>query len=83
MRFSDTASMAISMLEEHPIDAVVICITGNPDTFLMKYLEDYHPDIKVIVSGGKEFESIAKTFSNGRYTLVRDYLDMQKLKEAL
>ena len=78
VRFADSTSMALSILGEHPIDVVVMCISGMPDTALMKHLEDYHPDVKVIVSAGMEFESIAKAFSTGRYSLVKDYLEKEK-----
>jgi CheY-like chemotaxis protein len=78
VRFADSPSVAVSILEAHPIDAVVLCGSGLPDTAFMRYLEDIHPNVKVIVSAGGEFESIARAFSNGRYSLVNDYLEKKK-----
>jgi len=81
--FASSTAMAISVLDDHPINSVVMCIHNLPDAALLKYLSDHYPDIRVVVSAGKEFDSIVKAFSKGRYSLLSSPMEMKKLKEML
>jgi len=81
--FASSPSMAISMLDKHPIATVVICLHQISDTAVLKYINENHPDTKVLVQASDEFMDIIQALTHGHFSLIAKPLKLKELEVLL
>jgi DNA-binding NtrC family response regulator len=77
--FAHSNEQAIHMLDEFPIDVVVITLHKLEDAAILKYINQYYQEIKVLVAASKEFDDIIKVFNQGNYSMLRQPLKLEEL----
>ena len=82
-RFAGTASMAIRILGDHPISTVVLSMHQFGDAAILQYLNDFYPDIKILVSATKDFDDAMNAFSKGNFSLLDSPMKLEELGKVL
>ncbi len=81
--YSNSLEKSIAILNEQQIDIVVLKIGKLSDASILKYLNDYYKDIKVLVSARKDFEEALTIFSQVQFEKVNSPMGLADLKEYL
>ncbi len=80
-QFSDTTDRSIRILSENPVDTVVLSMHSLGDAAILKYINQYYPDIRVLISANKEFDDIINVFNKGRFGLLKQPLKLEDLSD--
>ncbi len=81
--YSNSLEKSITILNEHPIDIVVLKISKLSDASILKYLNDYYKNIKVLLSARKDFEEALTIFSQVSYEKIESPMGLPELKSHL
>jgi len=81
--FAHNNEQAIRALDQYPIDTVVITMHKLEDAAILKYINQYYKDIKVLVSATREFDEIIRIFNQGNYSMLRQPLKLEELIELM
>ncbi len=81
--FSDSTDRSIRMLEEQAMDTVVLNMRKLVDAAILKYLNQYYPDIKILISTSDEFENIINVLTHSSYHLLRQPFKLKELNMLL
>jgi hypothetical protein len=77
--FSDSIEQSIHVLDEAPIDTVILTLHKLGDAAILKYINQYYPDVKVLISASKEYDDIIHVFNIGKFSLLREPLKLKEL----
>ncbi len=77
---SHSTEESISILSKHSFEKAVISLQNLKDATILKYLNDYYPDIKVVVIANKEFDDIISIFQKVNYSVIHEPLKLSELK---
>ena len=80
---SHSTEESISILSKHTFEKAVISLQNLKDATILKYLNDYYPDIKVVVIANKEFDNIISVFYKVNYSVIHEPLKLSELKMKL
>ena len=80
---SHSTEESISILSKHDFQKAVISLQSMQDTTILKYLNNYYPDIKVVVIANKEFDDIISIFQKVNYSVIHEPLKLSELKLKL
>lgn len=80
---SHTAEESINILSQNNIQKAVVSLKNLKDATILKYLNDYHPDIKVVVIANKAFDDIISVFKKVNYNVIHEPLKLSELKTRL
>lgn len=80
---SHSTDESISILSKHDFEKAVISLKSLQDIAILKYLNDYYPDIKVVVIANKEFDDIISIFNKVNYSVIHEPLKLSELKSNL
>jgi DNA-binding NtrC family response regulator len=69
--FSRNTIETIRILDDHPIDLVVMIVNHMRVAAVLKYINDNYKDLEVLLMAGEEFDEIISLFSDGQYRTVR------------
>ena len=53
------------------------------DATILKYMNDYYPEINVVVIANKAFDDILSVFQKVNYTVIHEPLQFSELKNQL
>lgn len=81
--FSNSTEESISVLNRHTIDTVIIKIGKIEDVSVLKYINDYYKNIKVLISARKDFEEALTIFSQIHFEKVKSPMGLADLKGHL
>ena len=74
---------SIEILSQNEIHKAVISLKNLKDATILKYLNEYHPDIEVVVLATKAFDDIISIFSKTNYSIIHEPLKLSELKGKL
>jgi DNA-binding NtrC family response regulator len=78
--FSRNTNDTIRILNEHPIDLVVLIIHHMRDAAVLKYLNDNYKDLEVLLMASEEYDEIISLFSERQYKTFRLPLKLKDLR---
>jgi DNA-binding NtrC family response regulator len=81
--FAQTQEQAIKILDDHPIEHVVLNLRSMTDAIILRYINRSYPKIHVVVSANKEFEEIISFFNQQNYALLPQPLKLEELKGVI
>jgi hypothetical protein len=74
---------SISILSKHRFEKAVISLQNLQDATILKYLNDYYPEIEVVVIADKEFDNIISVFQKSNYSVMHEPLRLSELNRQL
>ena len=80
---SHSTEESISILSKHIFQKAVISLQSLKDATVLKYLNDYYPEIKIVVIASKEFDDIISVFQKANYSVIHEPLKLSELKYNL
>lgn len=80
---SQTTKDSISFLSSISIDKAVISLKNLNDAAILKYLNENHPDIEVVVIANKAFDDFISIFQKVNYSVIHEPLKLTELKMKL
>ena len=80
---SHTTEESINQLNNIHFEQAVVSLKSMQDAAILKYLNDYHPDVKVVVIANKAFDDIISIFQKVNYSVIHEPLKLSELKNRL
>lgn len=80
---SHSTSDSINFLSSILIDKAVISLKNMNDAAILKYLNEYHPGIPVVVIANKVFDDFISIFQKVNYSVIHEPLKLSELKMKL
>lgn len=80
---SHSTEESIEILNKHEIDKAVISLLSMKDATILKYLNDYYPDVKVVIIANKEYDNIISIFQKINYSVIHEPLKLSELNVKL
>lgn len=80
---SHSTDESISILSEHVFEKAVISLKNLQDVAILKYLNEYYPDIQVVVLANKTFDDIISVFQKLNCSVIHEPLRLSELKGQL
>ena len=80
---SHSTEESISQLNTQSIEKAVVSLKSLQDAAILKYLNDYYPDIKVVVIANKTFDDIISIFHKVNYSVIHEPLQLSELKAQI
>jgi len=81
--FAQTHEQAIQVLDDHPIESVVLNLRSMNDAVILRYINRYYPEIRIVVSANKEFEEIISVLNQQNYSRLPQPLKLEELKGVI
>lgn len=78
-----SAEESIDILSHNNIHKAVVSLKSLKDSAILKYLNEYHPGIEVVVLATKAFDDIISIFSKTNYSIIHEPLKLSELKGKL
>lgn len=66
--FAASNEHAIRILDDIPIDIVVVYMRSMNDAVILRYVNRYFPEVRVVVSANKEFDELISIFHKGIFS---------------
>lgn len=80
---SHSTEDSINFLSTIIIDKAVISLKNLNDAAILKYLNEYHPGISVVVIANKAFDDFISIFQKVNYSVIHEPLKLSELKVKL
>lgn len=74
---------AVRLLERQPVDVAVLDIRALGDLGLLKYINDTHGNVRVMLITPERMSDIVSVMRDGQYSLVGDDLDVGAMRRML
>ena len=81
--FCDSTEQAIKTLDNNTVNTVSLSIRTLTDAAILKYINQYYPDIHVLISATREFDEIIDAFNKGHYSMLKQPLKMAELYQLI
>ncbi len=81
--FSKSTAESISILNDNPIDQVVLWINRFADAAILKYINDYYRNIRIYIYAEEGINDILSSISRGNFTLIKKAVKLRDLSEIL
>ena len=78
--FSKNTNDTIQILNDHPIDLVVLIINHMRDAAVLKYINDNYKNLEVMLVASEEYDEIISLFSECQYKTFRLPLKLNDLR---
>jgi DNA-binding response OmpR family regulator len=78
--YSRNTEESIRILNDTPIDLVVLVINHMRDTAVLKYINDNYTNQEVLLIASEEYDEIITLFSTHQYKIVRLPLKLKELQ---
>jgi DNA-binding NtrC family response regulator len=78
--FSRNTNDTIKILNEHPIDMVVLIINHMRDAAVLKYINDNYKNLEVMLVASEEYDEIISLFSERQYKTFRLPMKLKDLR---
>ena len=80
---SHSTEESISQLNKQSFERAVVSLKSLQDAAILKYLNDYYPEITVVVIANKTFDDIISIFNKANYLVIHEPLKLSELKSQL
>ncbi|MEI7897212.1 MAG: hypothetical protein WCJ26_09265 [bacterium] len=77
--FSRNTTETIKVLGDHQVDLVIMIITNIRDAAVLKYINDNHSELEVLLVADEEYDEIITLFCDSQYTICRLPLELKLL----
>jgi DNA-binding NtrC family response regulator len=81
--YSRNTEDTIRILNDHPIDLVVLIINHMRDAAVLKYINDNYKELEVLLIASEEYDEIISLFSVNQYKTVRLPLKLKDLRTSI
>ena len=81
--FANTSEQAIEILSEQCIQTALLNLRSLKDAVIMRYINRYYPETKVVISATREMDEIIDIFNNGNFSLLKQPLTLDGLGDVL
>lgn len=81
--FADSSESAIDILNKKKINILIFDFNSLLDTVLLKYIENYYKNVKVIISADSYMQNAISVFRNNHFILLDDPLKLTELKKVI
>ncbi|MCF6169549.1 MAG: hypothetical protein L3J31_06135 [Bacteroidales bacterium] len=81
--FSNSTEESIRLLNEQQIDTVIIKINKLSDISVLKYINDYFKNIKVLISARQDFAEALTIFNQLNFEKIKNPMGLAELKGHL
>ena len=81
--FANSSKSAVDTLNNRKIDIMILDFDSLYDTFLLKYVENYHKNIKMILFTDDFMKNAISVFKRSNFTLISEPFKLSKLKKLL
>lgn len=81
--FAHTHEQAIRILEAHTVERVVLNLRSMGDAAVMRYIAQYHPGTRVVVSASPEFDELISILSQSTFARMPRPFRLEMLKMIL
>lgn len=81
--FSNSTEESIRILNEHVIDRVILKVRRIKDIAILKYIQDYYNNIKVVIEASDEFDEVISVFKETSYSVLHEPYSLKDLKTHL
>jgi DNA-binding NtrC family response regulator len=78
--FARNTRDAVAILNDHPIDLVILIISHMRDAAVLKYLTDNYTGVEVLLMASEEFDEIITLFADRQFRTVRLPLKLNDLR---
>jgi DNA-binding response OmpR family regulator len=78
--YSRNTEESIRILNDNPIDLVVLVINHMRDAAVLKYINDNYNNLEVLLVATEEYDEIILLFSTHQYKIVRLPLKLKELQ---
>lgn len=80
---SHSTEESINELSNSHFEQAVVSLKSIQDAAILKYLNDYYPEVKVVVIANKAFDEIISIFQKVNYSVIHEPLRLSELKSRL
>jgi hypothetical protein len=80
---SHSPEESIDILSNHEIHKAVVSLKSLKDTAILKYLNEYHTEVDVVVITNKAFDDIISIFQKVNYAIIHEPLKLSELNTKL
>jgi len=81
--FANTADEAVAMLNHYTIDIFFLELRGLVEIGLIKYAHDNFKNIRIILIGEREIESMISTIKNSHFSFIQQPFGLKDLRHIL
>ena len=81
--YATNSREAISILNKLPIDLVVFDFLQFEEFKLIKYINENHKDLQIIVTVNKKIKEIISIIKNSEYQMIQEPFRLNELKSFL
>ena len=71
---------SINVLSSSAIQKAVVSLKTIQDAAILKYMNDYYPQVKVVVIANDIFDEVISIFQKSNYSVIHEPLDLSELK---
>jgi len=83
IHIAHSAEESIHILSSTTIQKAVISLKNIQDTAILKFINDYYPNIEVVVLANKAFDDVISIFQKSNYSVIHEPLRLSELKGKL
>ena len=80
---SQSTSESIVFLGNYHFDIIVVEIKGFNELGILKFINDFYPDIQVIVIANEKFSEIIEVFQQLKYLVIEEPKQLSDLKSLV
>jgi DNA-binding NtrC family response regulator len=81
--FVQTPVQAIRVIDDHEVDCVVLNFFNLSDAAVLRYISQYRPNSRIVLSASKEFDEIISFFSQQPITRIPKPFRMEELSRII
>jgi hypothetical protein len=74
---------SLNLLSMHTIDKAIISVKNLKDTSILKYLNQFHPNIQVLIVANETFNDVFSIFQKVSFLPVNEPLTFSDLRKKL
>ena len=83
IHITHSAEKSIHLLSSIEIQKAVVSLKNLQDTAILKFINDYYPNIEVVVIASKTFDDVISVFQKSNYSVIHEPLRLSELKGQL
>ena len=80
---SQSSSESLVFLGNYNFDLIVVEVKGFNELGILKFINDYYPDIRVIVIANKAFTEIIDVFQHLKYQVIKEPINLSDVKRLV
>lgn len=83
LHISHSTEESINILSIKSIQEAIVSLKCLRDAAILKYLNDYYPQVKITVIANKTFDDVISIFQKSNYSVIHEPLKLDELKKSI